>query len=188
MNWTLFVEGPSDEVFVEWLLRHSGVDDVKVARIGGGVSKLESVKNEIHKHHDGGSCIAVLLDADADVRCRRDELDTQIGILDLPVERTFLLPDDAGPGDLETLLEQMAPPAHQAIYRCFDEYEACLRRRDLTYTAPNRKARVYAYCEAVGAHTGPKKDYDNAAHWNADAPILEPLRRFLRGMVGGVRR
>ncbi len=185
MTWTLFVEGQSDQIFVAWLLRHLGIDDVKVARIEGGVSKLKHVKNEIHKHHDRGRRIAVLLDADDDIEGRRNELAKQIDKLCLPVKETFLLPDNTGPGDLETLLEQMAPSAHQAIYRCFDDYEACLRRRGPAYTTPNRRARIYAYCEAAGAGTGPNKDYGNAAHWNADAPILEPLRQFLRSMAGG---
>ena len=61
MTWTLFVEGPYDQVCVRWLLQHLGVDGVKVMKIGGGVSKLGCVKNEILKHRDGGSRMAVLL-------------------------------------------------------------------------------------------------------------------------------
>jgi len=186
MIWTLFVEGPSDKVFVEWLLRRLSVDEVEVATIGGGVKHLACVENEIRKRHDAGRRIAVLLDADEDIQGRRNALTAQIGCLGLPVEKTFLLPDNTDPGDLETLLERMAPPAHEAVYRCFDDYEACLRRHDPAYTVPNRKARVYAYCEAVGAETGPNKDYDKAEHWKGDAPILNPLRRFLRSMAGGV--
>jgi len=186
MTWTLFVEGPSDKVFIEWLLRGLQGDEVEVKAIGGGVSKLEFVKNEIHRRHDAGRHVAVLLDADDDIQGRRNALAAQIDSLGLPVEKTFLLPDNTDPGDLETLLERMAPPAHEAVYRCFDDYEACLRRHDPAYTVPNRKARVYAYCEAVGAETGPNKDYDKAEHWNAAAPLLKPLRRFLRSMAGGI--
>ena len=183
MNWTLFVEGTSDQAFVQWLLRRLGVDNVRVAVIKGGVSKLESVANEILKNRDEGRRIAVLLDADSDVERRRNDLENEIARLSLPIERAFLLPDDTEEGELETLLEQMAPSSRQAVYGCFDEYEACLRNLDPKYKTPNRKARVYAYCEAVGAKTGSDKSYDDSTHWNEAAPGLEPLRRFLRDMA-----
>ena len=183
MNWALFVEGASDKVFVRWLLRRMNVNDVRVADIGGGLSKLEHVANEIRKSYNEGERVALLLDADSDVQRQRDELTNEIERLSLPIECTFLLPDDTREGDLETLLEQMAPPAHQAVYGCFDAYEACLRSLDPNYTSPNRKARVYAYCEAVGAETGWDKDYDDTTHWNPEAPELEPLQTFLRGLV-----
>ena len=180
----MFVEGRYDKAFVCWLLRRMNVGNVRVVDIAGGVSKLENVANEILKSHNEGERVALLLDANSNVQHRRDELASEIDRLSLPIERTFLLPDDTGEGDLETLLQQMAPAAHQAVYGCFNEYEACLRRLNREYRTPNRKARVYAYCEAVGAETGPDKNYDDATHWNPEAPGLEPLRRFLRGLIG----
>ena len=184
MNWALFVEGPYDREFVRWLLRHLGIDTVRVTAIGGGVSILESVANEILKSHNEGRRIALLLDADSNPEHRCDELATEINRLRLPIDRTFLLPDDQGEGNLETLLEQMAPSAHEAVYGCFDEYKACLRKLRREYMTPNRKARVYAYCEAVGAKTGPVKNYEDPSHWDQGAPVLEPLRQFLRSLVG----
>lgn len=111
------------------------------------------------------------------------DLATEIRRLRLPVERSFLLPDDTSNGRLETLLEQMAHPAHQAVYRCFDGYEECLRGHDANYVIPDFKARVYAYCEAVGAETRADKNYDDPRHWDREAPCLEPLREFLRRLV-----
>ena len=183
MKWTLFVEGKSDRAFVLWQLQRLAADNVQVAVIEGGVSKLESVANEILKSHNKGRHIAVLLDANSNVQDRRDELASEIDRLSLPIECAFFLPDDTGEGDLETLLERIAPDAHQAVYCCLDEYEECLRSLDQTYRAPDRKARVYAYCEAVGAETRSGKHYDNPTHWDPDAPALEGLRQFLRGMV-----
>lgn len=182
MNWALFVEGSSDQAFIRWLLKVMQIATVRVRTIGGGVSKLENVQNEILKSHDKGDLVALLLDANSDVQGRRDELENEIKRLNLPIERTFLLPDDTAEGDLETLLEQMAPAAHREVYRCFDAYEACLRRLRPEYKIPNRKARVYAYCEAIGAETGTDKDYDDATHWNPEAPALAPLRTFLRDL------
>ena len=184
MNWALFVEGKYDAALVRWLLRRLDADNVRVNVIGGGVSKLENVANEILKGRNEGRHIALLLDADSDVQHRRNELANEIERLDLPIERTFLLPDNTKEGTLETLLERMAPSTHQAVYGCLDEYEACLSSLDQAYTSPGRKARVYAYCEAVGAETRPEKNYDDTTRWNRDAPALEPLRQFLRSMVG----
>ena len=183
MNWALFVEGKSDKVFVQWLLERLSIDSVQVNIIGGGVSKLGRAANEILKSHNDGRHIAILLDANSNVQDRRNELAKEIERLSLPIEGTFLLPDDRGEGELETLLERMAPATHQAVYDCLDKYKECLRSLDATYTPPGQKARVYAYCEAIGAETKPEKDYDVPTHWNLDAPALEPLRQFLCGMV-----
>ena len=144
MSWALFVEGDWDEVFVRWLLEFlaedefPAVEDIQVRAIGGGVSKLRHAANEIHKSHDEGRRVALLLDADTDVERTRDQLEREIGRLGLPIERSFLLPDNAGGGDLETLLEQMAPAAHRVVYTCFDQYEECLSTPVRDYTTPNR--------------------------------------------------
>ena len=183
MSWALFVEGQDDEAFVIWLLRRLGVDNVRVDVIGGGISKLHSVSNEIRKSHDKGRRVALLLDADTDAQNRGVELVREIHRLSLPIERSFLLPDDTSEGELETLLEQMAHPSHQTVYCCLDDYNECLHRHDQNYTTPDSKARVYAYCEAVGADTKSKKDYGDPTHWDGEAPCLEPLRQFLRGLV-----
>ena len=183
MSWTLFVEGASDKVFVEWLLGSLHVQTVRVVGVEGGVSHLRHVAPQIRRTHDEGRHVALLLDADTTPEDRRVELANEQHRLGLPVDRSFLLPDDTGPGTLETLLERMAPPQHQAVYGCSDAYEDCLRRLNRNYTTPGSKARIYAYCEAVGAKTGQDKEYDNPTHWNPEAPALEPLRWFLRGLV-----
>ena len=182
MSWALFVEGDYDEVFVRWLLGFLDVQDVQVNAIGGGVSKLRHAENEIRKSHDEGRRVALLLDADSDTESTREQLAREVRRLGLPIERSFLLPDNIGGGDLETLLEQMAPAAHQRVYGCFDQYEECLRTADRDYTIPNRKARVDAYCHAVGAKSGPDKHYADVAHWDPAVPVLAPLRRFLRDL------
>ena len=182
MSWALFVEGHYDEAFVRWLLDSLEVEDVRLHRIDGGITKLRSVANEIFKSHDVGRHVALLLDADTDPDSTREQLTREVARLDLPIERWFLLPDDAAPGNLETLLEQMAPAAHRAIYTCFDEHEECLRTAG--YRTPDPKARVYAYCHAIGAETGPNKEYADAQHWDPEVRDLGPLRRFLRGLAG----
>jgi len=112
-------------------------------------------------------------------------LEALVKNLRLGVEKTFLLPDNSRPGNLETLLEQMGSPDHLAVYSCLDDYDACRLKHQYRTLKP--KARIYAYCEAVGAVTGLHKDYSNAQHWNADAPILKRLRQFLLSMAGSAQ-
>ncbi|MDE0103360.1 MAG: hypothetical protein OXN89_13365 [Bryobacterales bacterium] len=189
MKWNLFVEGEHDRGFVKFLLKSLDFDDrIQVQILGGGVSRLRTVSNQIQRSHDNGRRVALLLDADSDFASRRAEVKKEISRLDLPVLRTFLLPDNEQAGNLETLLEQMASVDHQAVYGCLDKYEACLNRLDSKYVLPNQKARIYAYCEAVGAKTGPNKDYGCSAHWNQEAAPLKQLIRFLRELADSDNR
>ena len=182
-SWVVFVEGESDEAFVCSLLQSLGIRNVEVGIIGGNASKLEKIENEIKRRHDAGNHIAILLDANSDLRNRRKELKKEKNRLSLPIKREFFLPDDKQSGCLETLLERMAVSGHRAIYDCFDSYENCLRGLNTTYKTPNLKARIYAYCQVIGAETGPDKKYDDPAHWDLDASNLDPLKQFLRGLI-----
>ena len=114
----------------------------------------------------------------------------------LPIERSFLLPDDAVEGKLETLLEQMAPPSHRAVYGCFDNYQQCLRALDRGYTSPDSKARVYAYCGSGGCQDrrgqGLRRSKalgPGGARPGAATPIpARPCRLRLNPKVRGARR
>ena len=182
-HWTLFVEGEADQALVRCLLDHLGIDTVAVEMICGGVAHLRHVAPQIRRRYDAGDHIAVLLDANADPQRRRRELQRQQADHDLPIERSYLLPDDHSPGCLETLLEELAMAEYRAIYECFDAYVRCLQSHDARYRIPNRKARVYAWCEALRIETGPDKNYRDVQYWDLDAPGLEPLKRFLKGLA-----
>ena len=110
-------------------------------------------------------------------RAKLQEVVDQEGI---PVKESFFLPDDARPGCLETLLQDMAVSSHRPIHDCFDHYEECLGHQDSSYALPDAKARIYAYCNALRIETRPAcRDYRDAHHWNMDAPALQLLKRFL---------
>ena len=132
-----------------------------------------------------GNRLGVILDANSDCQQCQSELTKTIKELGIRVEKTFLLPDNAGTGCLETLLEKIAVKPHQDIYNCFNEYEACLRLRNTNYRLPGDKARVYAYCSALGVESHQdKRDYCDTRHWNLDnAPVLQPLKRFLQSLT-----
>lgn len=63
------------------------------------------------------------------------------------------------------------------------QHGTCLQRHDQSYRSPEPKGRVYAYCEALSIKTNPsKRRYDGSPHWDLDAPVLEPLKRFLASL------
>ncbi len=182
-DWTVFVEGGDDKAFLDSLLDHLGKYNVRTEKMGGGVSKLSLIEPNISRARDRGNQVAVVLDADQDVAACRSCLLNVIRQNDLPVERSFLLPDNKKAGCLETLLEQIATSDHRYIYDCFDAYENCIDPSEHPYSLPNKKARIYAYCEALNIETnGTKRRYDDPSHWDLEVPDLDPLKRFLLGL------
>lgn len=180
-QWDVYVEGESDQRFLTCIARHMQVGGLRFRRIGTNMHGLRQMIPQLRQSHDAGKHIAVVLDANSDPECQQKELQRIIVEIGLPVSRSFLLPDNRQPGCLETLLEGIAVAPHRAIYDCFDSYEKCLDSAD--YPLPGAKARVYAYCRAVGSETRPaKRDYCNNSHWDLDAAVLEPLREFLRSL------
>ena len=183
----IFVEGMNDKRFIDSLSGHMNLPNIEVCTLGGGVSVLENMKPQIELKRKGregrkeGKSIAVILDADSDADGKRVEFEKEKNRLELPINRLFLVPDDRNSGCLETLLKDIATPQHREIYNCFSKYEECLREHSGEYRLPDFKARIYAYCEAVG--NGPKeedRDYGDKDHWDLDAPVLTALKEFLR--------
>lgn len=180
--WRVYVEGDSDNRFLECLADHMHITNVEFSSIGGGLSKLPKIKTLMQQVSDEGKRLGVVVDANSDCHGQRDELTRIIAEIGVSVEKTFLLPDNARPGCLETLLQDIAVTPHQKIYSCFNEYEACLRKDQ--YELPDGKARVYAYCSALGIQTKPiRRDYRDAKHWNLDAEALQPLKHFLQSLA-----
>ena len=90
------------------------------------------------------------------------------------------MPNDQDSGDLETLLEWISVAEHRIVYDCFEEYESCLQKQNKSYLIPNRKAKVYAYCEALDIETNEsRRDYCDPQHWDLNAPAIVPLKQFL---------
>lgn len=182
-QWQIFVEGPDDQAFLNGLLQHLSISNAHTSIIGGGVAKLPHVANEIRRAYDAGKLIAIALDANSDFASRYDEFEKQKENLQLPIARFFLLPNNEGPGCLETLLEATAISTHRVVYDCLDQYEICLQNHNTPYNLPNHKARIYAYCEALGIETrASKRKYVSSPYWNLDTPALEPLKQFLRAL------
>lgn len=180
-QWDVYVEGESDRQFLTCIARHLQVVGLSFQTIGTNLHGLKKMAPQLRRSHDAGKHIAVVVDANSDPESQQVELRRIIDQIGIPVRKSFLLPDDRRPGCLETLLEDISVAPHDAIYDCFDTYEKCLG--DRRYPLPGAKARIYAYCRAVGSETRPaKRDYCNSGHWDLNAPVLEPLREFLRSL------
>ena len=184
-TWHVYVEGRADKRFLECLVSHMKLMDIDFRPIGGGISKLHKMRPQLQQSSDEGNRLGIILDANSDCQQCRSELTRIIENLGVRVEKTFLLPDDVRTGCLETLLEELAVRPHQELYNCFEKYQACLQLLNTGYELPDEKARVYAYCNALGIETHEKKrDYCDAKHWNLDnAPALQPLKQFLQSLT-----
>lgn len=184
-DFALFVEGVNEELLFPALLHRLGLPKFTIYKIDGGVSKLVSAKPRMDQRRAERKRIAVVLDADRDALATMDKFEAEKKRHDLPVDRVFLVPDNRSRGSIETLLEAMAPERHRRIHECFTQYRECLKKISPKYDLPNPKARIFAYCEAVG--NGPKdkdRNFSDAAHWNLNTPALDPLKAFLRECAG----
>lgn len=186
-SWLILGEGRADQVFLRALLNALGRTDldIEVDTIGGDYTKLKTnaVKNQILRAADSGKGVALVLDANSSIEETRGRYHKAVEEEALPIDRVFFLPNDADSGDLESLLERLAVDRHRRVLDCFERYEECLRAADAGYHTPNRKAKIYAYCEAIGGE--PKEGerrYLDRSQWNLDAVGLEPLKEFPRTM------
>ena len=181
-RWLLLGEGKADVVFLKALLQDLDLRGIEVRRMGGDYTKLgsDAVQNLIRRASDQGRRVAAVLDADSSIKSARSEYERIVAESGLPIDRVFFVPNDADAGDLEYLLEKLVAEAHRSVLDCFKEYEDCLNVADPGYVTPNRKARIYAYCEAIGCEPKEdRRDYLNRSWWNLDASALAPLKRFL---------
>lgn len=75
--WDVFVEGDADEVFLKCLLKNMGVSHIRANVIGGGVTYLHAVENNIRRRRDDGSQIAILLDANSNPSNKKIEFSSR---------------------------------------------------------------------------------------------------------------
>lgn len=132
----------------------------------------------------------IVADADEEFGARKNDIGLTVKSTGFNVETDLFLWPDNQPndrkGDFELLLEQIAHPNHRTIFECFDGYTECLNNAAKGYSTPVRKAKIFAYMEAILGSNGQiqehKRDYTNDAHWVLDGEIepLRPLKHFLK--------
>lgn len=139
-------------------------------------------------------CIGVLVDMEDDPTDTMRVLATVFKELALPIppnpgttheqsgQRTgyYLLPDNRSKGSIESLLRQAA---HPATAGCVDALFTCATNPGLT-TPQRDKAWVSAYASVRTCNGRLDQLFGEQPVFDANHPALDPLRDFLRALVG----
>ncbi len=139
----IFVEGPSDKVFLEaylYFLEDIPIKNFKVKDITGK-DNLSKRLLEIEKYDK----TLIIFDADKDYESNKKEIlsKTQQKITE---EQIFLFPNNQDDGDLETLLLEIAK--HDEFLKCFEGYLECIKSKEHYKPIKNiSKSKWYAYLE-----------------------------------------
>ncbi|GAA8486213.1 hypothetical protein KKKH46_05100 [Helicobacter pylori] len=139
----IFVEGPSDKVFLEaylYFLEDIPIKNFKVKDVTGK-DNLSKRLLEIEKYDK----TLIIFDADKDYESNKKEIlsKTQQKITK---EQIFLFPNNQDDGDLETLLLEIAK--HDEFLKCFEGYLECIKSKEHYKPIKNiSKSKWYAYLE-----------------------------------------
>ncbi len=145
----IFVEGPSDKVFLEvylYFLEDLPIKNFKVKDVKGK-DNLSKRLLEIEKYDK----TLIIFDADKDYESNKKEILKVVSKTKQTIseEQIFLFPNNQDDGDLETLLLEIAK--HKEFINCFEGYLDCIKKTEHCKPIKNiRKNKLYAYLEALG--------------------------------------
>ncbi len=145
----IFVEGPSDKVFLEvylYFLEDLPIKNFKVKDVKGK-DNLSKRLLEIEKYDK----TLIIFDADKDYESNKKEILKVVSKTKQTIseEQIFLFPNNQDDGDLETLLLEIAN--HKEFINCFEGYLDCIKKTEHYKPIKNiRKNKWYAYLEALG--------------------------------------
>lgn len=165
----------------------------------GGKDKLHLAINQYEECTLSGGCNLTIFDADEDIneggfKERQKALFDKFSELGITSE-LFLFPNNRDDGDFESLLECIVNKDHSGLLTCFDRYEMCIKTKNKPeempkYKAPNRKAKMYSYVDAMvksrskdKAFKGGNWFFDNSEYWDLEAAALIPLKNFLEEFI-----
>ncbi len=142
----IFVEGPSDKVFLEvylYFLEDIPIKNFKVQNIKGK-DNLSKRLLEIEQY----AKTLIIFDADKDYESNKKEILKVVSKTKQTIseEQIFLFPNNQDDGDLETLLLEIAK--HDEFLKCFEGYLECIKSKEYYKPIKNiRKNMLYAYLE-----------------------------------------
>ncbi|MGL2813035.1 DUF3226 domain-containing protein [Helicobacter pylori] len=142
----IFVEGPSDKVFLEaylYFLEDIPIKNFKVKDVTGK-NNLSKRLLEIEKYDK----TLIIFDADKDYESNKKEILKVVSKTKQTIseEQIFLFPNNQDDGDLETLLLEIAK--HDEFLKCFEGYLECIKSKE--HYKPIKdisKSKWYAYLE-----------------------------------------
>lgn len=200
-----FVEGKGDFALIRDILKlwyNASISDNALkeliiicdgfSKIGGKINDL----NDINKgqKREGGVNI-VIFDADSKGSGEYHGFNEKLLYLEAKKKElginfeTYLFPDNATDGTIETLLETCINPAHQKILDCWYDFETCVNSKG-KYNTPANKSKIYVYLECLHGNTkaekeklkDPNRDFTNRDIWLMDYnnnPVLSKMKQFL---------
>ncbi|RKV02233.1 DUF3226 domain-containing protein [Helicobacter pylori] len=142
----IFVEGPSDKVFLEvylYFLEDIPIKNFKVQNIKGK-DNLSKRLLEIEQY----AKTLIIFDADKDYESNKKEILKVVSKTKQTIseEQIFLFPNNQDDGDLETLLLEIAK--HDKFLKCFEGYLECIKSKEHYKPIKNiSKSKWYAYLE-----------------------------------------
>ncbi len=142
----IFVEGPSDKVFLEvylYFLEDLPIKNFKVKDVKGK-DNLSKRLLEIEKYDK----TLIIFDADKDYESNKKEILKVVSKTKQTIseEQIFLFPNNRDDGDLETLLLEIAK--HDEFLKCFEGYLECIKSKEHYKPIKNiSKSKWYAYLE-----------------------------------------
>ena len=199
----IFLEAENDRTPEHWffktLLTRAGVSDKHFEIIDvAGKDKLfcEAIRNVMGINTIEGGVNLVIFDADSienkggfaerseSILRDRDEYGLSFDL--------FLMPNNSGDGDFETMIEAIArKDLHSVFFDCYGDYEKCIEGpKDSDggqkYFAPNLKGKLHTYITSMKMSNTQRNKvrsgnwkFDNPEYWNIDDLSLDPLKEFL---------
>ncbi|MCQ2932695.1 hypothetical protein JT204_01200 [Helicobacter pylori] len=156
----IFVEGPSDKMFLEvylYFLEYFPIKNFKV-RSANGKDKLPNLLLEIEQY----AKTLIIFDADNYESNKKEILKVVSKTQQqqkITEEQIFLFPDNQDDGDLETLLLEIAK--HDEFLKCFEGYLECIKSKEHYKPIKDiRKSKWYAYLEVFGLENLTKTNID----------------------------
>ncbi|NHB47532.1 hypothetical protein EXS82_00440 [Helicobacter pylori] len=173
----IFVEGPSDKVFLEvylYFLEDLPIKNFKVKDVKGK-DNLSKRLLEIEKYDK----TLIIFDADKDYESNKKEILKVVSKTKQTIseEQIFLFPNNQDDGDLETLLLEIAK--HKEIIQCFKRYLKCIECKCIGIKECHgpikniRKNMLYAYLEVFELQEFFQYEWDTNNKKNEEKIIID---------------
>ncbi|WP_187847717.1 DUF3226 domain-containing protein [Helicobacter pylori] len=169
----IFVEGPSDRLFLEVYLLYLyfqekfPIKNFKVQNVDGK-NNLPKRLPEIEKYDK----TLIIFDADKNYEDNKKEILKGVSKTPISEEQIFLFPNNQDDGDLETLLLKIAK--HEEFINCFESYLDCIEKKEHYKPIKDiRKNMLYAYLEAFGLEKFFQYTWDTEKKHNKKKPIID---------------
>ena len=184
MEPIFIVEGKADEKFLQDFVKvRFGIELREGSFIVAGTKSIKSIKPILTENMSIGKSQLIIFDADQSKKESYEQINQELEKLGLEIQGQFYFPNNADPGNLETLLRSAINPDCQGVLDCIDQYGHCLREKPVPgLRAFDEKSKVYIYVdsfEAGGSGKEDGRDYTEPRLWNLNSENLQPLYDFL---------